>query len=167
MVHFMGNKRKYSGGCLCEKTRYSVTGMPLIVTICHCKYCQKATGSAFAIEPIFERQHLLVTFGVAKVYEHTSKGSGSAFSTSFCENCGTKLFITFERLPDQVAVYGGTFDDPDWFEISSNNTQHIFLDEARKGTLVPAGFKTFGQHCLNSEGSMIDSTVFQEIATVN
>ena len=158
---------EHLGGCLCDKTRFSVTGIPLIVTICHCKYCQRATGSAFAIEPIFERRNLTVICGETRVYHHTSAGSGSGFSTHFCENCGTRLFITFERWPDQAAVYAGAFDDPDWFEVSSSNAQHIFLDEARSGTLVPAGFRTFAQHCLNSDGSTIEPTIFQDITTVN
>ena len=38
-----------AGGCLCGKVRYSASGDPAFVGVCHCTDCQKFTGSAFAI----------------------------------------------------------------------------------------------------------------------
>ena len=38
-----------AGGCLCGKVRYSASGDPVFVGVCHCTDCQKFTGSAFAV----------------------------------------------------------------------------------------------------------------------
>jgi len=40
---------KIEGGCLCGKVRYSADAEPTFVGVCHCKNCQKGTGTAFAI----------------------------------------------------------------------------------------------------------------------
>ena len=102
----------HEGGCLCGSTRYSVKTQPMRVTICHCRFCQRATGSAFLVEPIFGKSDLTLTAGEPKIYRHRSEGSGKIVNVHFCANCGTKLFLSFERFADVVGVYGGTFDDP-------------------------------------------------------
>ena len=60
----------------------------------------------------------------------------------------TKLRLTFERFPETCGIYAGTFDDPAWFFISPDNARHIFLEEARPGTVIPAGFDTFKQYAM-------------------
>ena len=81
---------------------------------------------------------------------------------NFCAKCGTKLFLEFERFPDVVGVFGGTFDDPNWFERTPENSKHIFLDVAQHGTVVPAGFNTFRQHATLNNGTAIEPKVFNE-----
>ena len=50
--------------------------------------------------------------------------------SGFCSTCGTKLFLDLERFPGTLGVYGGTFDDPNWFERTPQVSRHIFLDSA-------------------------------------
>ena len=132
---------KAQGGCLCGKLRYEVGTQPSRVTMCHCKFCQRATGGAYLVEPIFDARDFSIIKGTPKNYTHTSEGSGKAVYIHFCDNCGTKLFLTFERFADVVGVYGGTFDDPNWFDITPENSKHIFLGVAQRGTVNPAGYR--------------------------
>ncbi len=150
----------HQGGCLCDEIRYEVTADPVRVTYCHCKYCQRSTGSAYAVEPIFQRSDFEIIAGNPTTYGQPSAGSGKRVTTNFCSTCGTKLFLDLERFSDNVAIYGGTFDDPNWFERSPENSRHIFLDFAQKGTLIPAGFDTYREHAINNDGTPAEPAVF-------
>jgi hypothetical protein len=152
----------HKGGCLCGEVRYAVKTAPMRVTICHCRFCQKSTGSAFLVEPIFGKSDFALTSGEPKVYRHRSTGSGQMVDVHFCGQCGTKLFLSFERFPDVVGVYGGTFDDPDWFARSAENSRHIFLSAAQRGTVIPAGIDCYDQHAITDDGKPIAPTVFDQ-----
>jgi len=152
----------HEGGCLCGHIRYSVKTEPMRVTICHCRFCQRATGSAFLVEPIFGKSDFSLTAGEPTIYQHRSEGSGKIVNVHFCARCGTKLFLSFERFSEVVGVYGGTFDDPDWFERSARNSRHIFLSVAQRGTVIPAGIDCYDQHTTTNDGQPIKSTVFIE-----
>ncbi|MEQ9329617.1 MAG: GFA family protein [Rhodospirillales bacterium] len=150
------------GGCLCGRIRYATTAEPSRVTVCHCRFCQKATGSAYMVEPIFGKDDLVLLAGAPKTYEQTSRGSGKIVRAHFCEYCGTKLWLSFERFPDHVGVYAGTFDDPCWFPMSPSSSKHIFLGMARSDTVIPSGLPTFVEHATTNDGDSLESTVFQE-----
>lgn len=152
----------HQGGCLCGGIRYAATSDPMRVTICHCRFCQRATGSAYLVEPIFTKSDFKVTSGRPKVYRQCSEGSGKMVDIHFCAECGTKLFLTFERFPGIVGAYGGTFDDPNWFAPTAGNSRHIFLSVAQHGTVIPAGIKCFDQHSIDKAGAPVEPTVFAQ-----
>jgi len=157
---------KHFGGCLCGTVRYRVNADPLWVTACFCHFCQRATGSQGVIEPIFEIDDFTVTDGEPRRYAHVSSGSGKNVYVHFCGDCGTKTHLTFERWPDRLGVYSGTFDDPNWFEMSPDNTKYFFLDSAARGTLVPAGFRTFAHHASETDGTPIAPSVLSDVLHV-
>ncbi len=151
----------HQGGCLCHAIRYEVAAEPIRVTYCHCRYCQRATGGAYAVEPIFRKGEFRLTAGEPATYDSASAGSGKRVTANFCAACGTKLYLDLERFPDVVAVYGGTFDDPNWFARTPEVARHIFLDFAQTGTVIPAGFDTYRQHAVNNDGTPAEATVFE------
>ena len=112
------------------------------------------------VEPIFDKQDFSMLAGEPKIYTHTSVGSGKQVFIHFCDTCGTKLFLTFERFADVVGVYGGTFDDPNWFEVTPENAKHIFLGVAQRGTVIPSGMNTFIEHATENDGTPIEPTIF-------
>jgi hypothetical protein len=153
----------HDGGCLCGRIRYRVETDPLWVTVCFCSFCQRATGSTGMVEPIFDIGAFHVTAGAPRRYAHVSGGSGKLVHVHFCPDCGTKTHLTFERWPDRLGVYAGTFDQPGWFEFSPANSKFIFLDNAARGTLVPPGFKTYGQHAAGPDGTPLEPRVLDEV----
>ncbi len=108
------------------------------------------------IEPLFLKTNFAINEGSPKTYEQRSEGSGKIVSIQFCDNCGTKLFLGFERFVEVIDIYGGTFDNPDWFEHSVQMTKHIFLDFARHGTIVPAGLPIYKHHAILNDGTLIE-----------
>ncbi len=149
----------HEGGCICGAVRYETEGDPLRVTICHCKWCQRATGAAYMVEPIFRREHLRVVKGSPATYQHRSEGSGKLVHVHFCPACGTKLYLTFERFAENCGVYAGTFDNPGWFEIGPDNAKHIFVDVARHETILPPDVPAFGAHAIASDGTPLEPVV--------
>jgi len=148
------------GGCLCGALRYQVSAQPVRVSFCHCRFCQRATGGPYIVEPIFNSDDVTLTSGRAKTYDQRSEGSGKIIQLHFCETCGTRLFYTFERFPGLTGVLAGSFDDPNWFSYDAETAKHIFLDDARDDTVVPAGLPTFQQHATTRDGTPCEATVF-------
>lgn len=151
---------EHEGGCLCGAVRYRVAAEPVRVTFCHCRFCQRGSGAAYAVEPIFKRSDFSVVQGTAATYRHRSEGSGKVLTVSFCGTCGTKMFLDFERFPDLCGVYAGTFDDPNWFSRSPEVARHIFLDSAQEGTVIPAGMPTYRQHAIRNDGTPAEPEIF-------
>ncbi len=112
------------------------------------------------VEPIFDADKFVVLAGSPRVFDQISSGSGKVVHVHFCPDCGTKLWLSFERFPDAVGVYAGTFDDPCWFPMDPATSKHIFLGVARAGTIVPSGIPTFLEHAMTSDGTPQTATVF-------
>jgi len=139
------------GQCLCGLVQYAVHEEPIHTTICHCKMCQRSTGSTYLMEPIFMRSAFTVKRGTPTVFQHVSDLSNKALNINFCSTCGTKIFQTFERFPEVVGIFGGTFDNPNWFQRTPENTRHIFVDSAVNGDVLPADFLLYKQHTSNAK----------------
>ena len=152
----------HEGRCLCGAVQYATHSGPIRVTTCHSKFCQRATGAPYFIEPIFKIEDLEITAGTPRTFLHRSEGSGKMITVNFCAVCGTKIYLGFERFPEYVGVYAGTFDDPNWFEIRPENSKQIFLEAARHGTIIPPGFVTYRQHATHNDGTAIEPKIFDQ-----
>lgn len=151
---------RHEGGCLCGAIRYQTQAAPSRVTVCHCSFCQRATGSAYMVQPVFDDVDLHLLSGEPRVYDAVSAGSGKVIHVHFCAECGTKLWLSFERFPGKLGLYAGSFDEPCWFEIAPERSKHIFLSEARRDTVIPAGIPTFARHVVDNEGTPQEPVVF-------
>lgn len=114
------------------------------------------------VEPIFNKSDFCVAAGKPTTFQFLSTGSGKLVTVYFCRQCGTKLFLSFERFPDIFGVYIGIFDEPNWISIGPDNGRWIYLDSASKGVIIPAGVEVFGQHALASDGKPNEPIIFDE-----
>lgn len=143
------------GGCLCGAIRFRVSAPPLRVTFCHCRFCQRVTGAAYAVEPIFDETAFTLTSGEPASYTHVSEGSGKEITLHFCPTCATGFRYTFERFPSATGIMAGTFDDPDWFGWTPEIAKHIFLSAARPETVIPEGLPVFFEHATTRTGEPV------------
>ncbi|RVV98876.1 GFA family protein [Mesobaculum littorinae] len=141
----------HEGRCLCGELSYSVTGEPARVIVCHCRFCQRATGSTGMVDAIFPEATFVQRTGTPLVHRHLSQGSGKEVRVHFCGRCGGRTHLTFDAIPGVVGIYAGTFDDPHWFDRSG--APHIFADEAPPGTFFPADTDIFPKGLRESDGS--------------
>jgi hypothetical protein len=105
----------FSGGCACGAIRYECTAEPILVWKCHCRDCQRATGSAFAMGVFFPTPAFTFTKGEAQYY--VVKGeSGRTVYRGFCPACGSPVGARAEAFPDIRVVYAASLDDPSGLE---------------------------------------------------
>src|SRR5262249_16833283 len=71
-----GGSMNLEGGCACRAIRYRLTDTPLIVHACHCRDCQRLTGSAFVIN-IWIEKRCVEASGVAPSSFELTTGSGN------------------------------------------------------------------------------------------
>lgn len=105
-------KTPFTGGCMCGSVRYICISEPNFMGNCHCRDCQRATGTAFAAAIIVPRDAVTIT-GDVKYYDVTGD-SGQTISRGFCPNCGSRLFSKRE-VADFLGITAGSLDDPSWF----------------------------------------------------
>ena len=142
----------HRGGCLCGDVRYRTVGSPERTTICHCTFCQRLTGSAFLVEPVFATSNVVIEQGALASYEHRSPAHGRRLTVHFCARCGSRIGLSFERFPGFVGICGGTFDDPHWFKPD----RHIFTQTAVPWMVFPPDVACYRQHAIRLDGTPED-----------
>jgi hypothetical protein len=107
---------KFAGACLCGAVRYECSAEPVFAGHCHCRDCQKASGSPFTAVMAVLAAAVKIT-GNVKYYDSKAE-SGRTFSRGFCPECGARLFGKSSGLPDLMMISAGSLDDPSWFRPS-------------------------------------------------
>lgn len=101
------------GGCTCRFMRYRMTGTPLFVHCCHCRWCQRETGTSFALNAMIESERVEILEGEAEVIA-TPSLSGKGQKISRCPVCRIALWSNYAGAGDALRfVRVGTLDDPD------------------------------------------------------
>ncbi|BAY40131.1 glutathione-dependent formaldehyde-activating GFA [Nostoc sp. NIES-2111] len=103
---------KFTGRCLCGSVRHECSAPPVAMGNCHCRDCQRATGSAYA-SALLVPQSAVTIIGDVKYYEVIGE-SGSIVGRGFCPNCGSRLFSK-PPIPELMGIMAGSLDDPSWF----------------------------------------------------
>jgi hypothetical protein len=123
----------YTGGCQCGSVRYVVTTEPIRLAACHCKECQRQSGSAFGMSMLVKRDSLTVT-GPTKQFVRTAD-SGNEVVGVFCPDCGVRIYHAPKLVQDVIALKSGTLDDTSWLRPGS----FIWMRSAQGWVPVPDG----------------------------
>jgi hypothetical protein len=109
-------ERSLEGGCACGHVRYSVLGEPIIVHCCHCTWCQRETGSAFAINALFSSARVTLLSAADPITILTPSESGRGQDIVRCPKCFVALWSNYGRAGKVVKfVRVGSLDEPQRF----------------------------------------------------
>ena len=99
--------KTWTGGCLCGAIRYEATPEKSENWYCHCRMCQRWSGSVVATDAIIKKNDLKITKGEPKYYR-----SSSYAERGFCADCGSPLIFRATK-DDWLSLQTGTLDDPE------------------------------------------------------
>ena len=96
-----------AGGCLCGAVRFEAEGPPRETTACHCRMCQRNSGTVFAVYASYPSERVRFLAGRPKLYR-----SSSFAERGFCAACGTPLTFQYLAGPEDIGLTLGSFDEP-------------------------------------------------------
>ena len=111
----MTRKCRFSGGCSCGEVGYKLRNAPLFAHACHCRDCQKASGSAFGITIIVLEGDILLVHG--KVVSGKICERRTEFT---CKSCEDVIYRTANNHPATALLKPGTLDDLSMLQIGAH-----------------------------------------------
>ncbi|MEN9718841.1 MAG: hypothetical protein RIQ99_1719 [Pseudomonadota bacterium] len=127
-------------GCGCGKVRYELNANPIVVNCCHCHWCQRETGSAFAHNAVIETNRI-DRQGVAPEMVSTPTASGRGQTIARCPICKVAVWSHYGPATQAAFVRVGTLDDPS----SCPPSVHVFTDNKQPWVVLPTDAETFRQ----------------------
>ena len=122
------------GACTCGEVRYRLTSMPMFVHCCHCRWCQRETGAAFALNALIEADRVVLLQGSPEVVT-TPSNSGKGQRIARCPRCHIALWSNYAGAGDAVRfVRVGTLNEPDRLPPDI----HIFTSSKQPWLVLPA-----------------------------
>ncbi len=125
------------GGCACGNVRYKINGPWDLGFKCHCRDCQRSSGSAYAAILVIDEDKIHICGGLQF---YTSIGdSGRDVNRGFCAICGNYVIVKIFILDSKLGIYAPTLDDPSlyWPEIS------VYTSSKQEWDSLPEGIKIY------------------------
>ena len=127
-----------TGSCLCGAIRYELNIPITELRACHCKDCQKASGTGGTVNAMILSSALRITQGTPKRFTKKAD-SGRTLHRFFCGDCGSPLFSRREVLPEITSLRIGTLDNAPPMKITTN----IWTESARPWAHIDPQSKQF------------------------
>lgn len=122
------------GGCTCGAVRFRLLTAPMFVNCCHCRWCQRETGSAFVINAMIESERVELTHGQPVMIDTPSE-SGQGQRIARCPGCQVALWSHYGGRDKVKFVRVGTLDSPDLLPPGI----HIFTASKQPWVVIPPG----------------------------
>lgn len=143
----MSGEVYFDGGCACRDVRYRMHRDPMMVHCCHCRWCQRESGAAFALNGFLEAGELEVLSGNVEVID-TPSNSGRGQRISRCPSCRVALWSNYSAAFDAINfIRMGTLDNPDAFPPDI----HIFTSSKQPWVNLDGGAPAVPEYYRRSE----------------
>ena len=130
------------GGCDCGRVRYRILTAPLFVHCCHCRWCQRETGSAFALNAMIESDRV-VNLNAEPELVLTPSASGKGQSIARCPACRIGVWSNYGGAGPVIRfVRVGTLDSPDHLPPDI----HIFTESKQPWVVIPEGVPAVAEY---------------------
>lgn len=130
------------GGCTCRAVRYRLESAPLVVHCCHCRWCQRESGSAFALNAMIESDRV-VCLGIEPEIVDTPSLSGRGQRIARCPHCRVATWSHYAGSgPVTKFIRVGTLDEPDRFPPDV----HIFTSSMQPWVALPPTARVFAEY---------------------
>jgi hypothetical protein len=130
------------GGCDCRYVRYRITTAPLFVHCCHCRWCQRETGSAFGLNAMIEADRVQL-LGAEPETVDTPSASGLGHKIARCPRCRIAVWSHYAGAGPVVKfVRVGTLDEPDRLPPDI----HIFTESKQPWVVIPQGMPAVSEY---------------------
>jgi hypothetical protein len=126
------------GGCTCGVVRYRLTTAPMFVHCCHCRDCQRQTGSGFVLNALIETDRIAFVSGSPEPVT-VPTDSRRPHDIYRCPACKTALWSDYGRRPRLRFVRVGTLDEPS----ALPPDVHIYTRSKLPWITLPANVPTF------------------------
>ena len=137
----------FEGGCDCRAIRYRLRSRPMFVHCCHCRWCQRETGSAFALNALIESDRVEMLQGEVELVD-TPSNSGTGQKIARCPKCRIALWSHYGGGGTAVSfVRVGTLDSPDEFPPDI----HIFTASKQPWVVLADGTPSVAEYYRSSE----------------
>lgn len=137
----------FEGGCACGSVRYRLLGSPMIVHCCHCTVCQRETGTAFALNALYEGDRVMVLSGGPVAIQLPSE-SGAGQTVWRCPECRIAMWSNYGGAGDKINfVRIGTLDSPARLPPDI----HIYTRSKLPWVVLPAGVRAVEAYYRRSE----------------
>jgi hypothetical protein len=146
---FADNTRETTmqGRCTCGEIRYRLKAKPMFVHCCHCSWCQRETGSAFALNAIIEADEMDLEAGTP-VEVKTPSESGKGQVVSRCPTCQVAVWSVYSGAGPAIRfVRVGTLEAPG----ACPPDVHIFTESKLPWVVLPQDTRAFPQYYRLSE----------------
>ena len=124
---------RIEGGCLCGAVRYRTDAEPVMQVICHCKTCQRNSGSALSMNVAVPQDSLHVEGSALRCYDDRSGASGQAFHRHYCGTCGSHVYSHGAAYGSLAFIKAGTLALATWLAPSL----HIWCAEKLPWVTIP------------------------------
>jgi hypothetical protein len=138
---------EYTGSCTCRAVRYRLLDQPMFIHCCHCRWCQRESGAAFALNALIEADRVELLSGTVAIID-TPSNSGKGQRISRCPSCEIALWSNYGGGADAIRfVRVGTLDEPDRWPPDV----HIFTESKQPWVALAAGTPAFAQYYKSAE----------------
>ena len=126
---------KYEGGCTCGAIRYRMESKPLFVHCCHCHWCQRETGTSYALNAMIEADRVTLLNGNPGKFPIPSN-SGKGQDIWRCPECHIAVWSNYSAAGDKINfIRVGTLDEAHRFPPDI----HIFTSSKQPWIVIPGG----------------------------